>query len=127
VPLAIRLAIALAINAAALWVANALFSGVRIHGWWAYIIGAAVLGIANAVIKPVLTLITLPLIILTLGLFLLVINIAMLALAEWIAPNFSIHGFWTYVGTVVIVWLVNWIGYSIVGELEGARRRPSLV
>ena len=125
-PLAIRLAIALAINAVALWVADALFSGARIHGWWAYIIGAAVLGIANTVIKPVLTLITLPLIILTLGLFLLVINIAMIALAEWIAPNFSIDGFWTYVGTVLIVWLVNWIGYSIVGELERGRRRPSL-
>ena len=125
-PLAIRLAVALAINAAALWVADALFSGVRIHGWWAYIIGAAVLGIANTVIKPVLTLITLPLIILTLGFFLLVINIAMLALAEWIAPNFSIDGFWTYVGTVVIVWLVNWIGYAIVGQLEDTRR-PSFV
>jgi putative membrane protein len=124
VPLAIRLALAVVINAAALWVANALFSGVRIHGWWAYIIGAAVLAIANAVIKPILTLITLPLIVLTLGLFLLVINIAMVALAEWIAPNFSIDGFWSYVGTVVIVWLVNWIGYAIVGELEG-RRRPS--
>ena len=125
-PLAIRLAVALAINAAALWVADALFSGVRIHGWWAYIIGAAVLGIANTVIKPVLTLITLPLIILTLGFFLLVINIAMLALAEWIAPNFSIDGFWTYVGTVAIVWLVNWIGYAIVGQLEDTRR-PSFV
>jgi putative membrane protein len=124
VPLAIRLALAVVINAAALWVANAVFSGVRIHGWWAYIIGAAVLAIANAVIKPILTLITLPLIVLTLGLFLLVINIAMVALAEWIAPNFSIDGFWSYVGTVVIVWLVNWIGYAIVGELEG-RRRPS--
>ena len=125
-PLAIRLAVALAINAAALWVADALFSGVRIHGWWAYIIGAAVLGIANTVIKPVLTLITLPLIILTLGFFLLVINIAMLALAEWIAPNFSIDGFWAYVGTIVIVWLVNWIGYAIVGQLEDTRR-PSFV
>jgi putative membrane protein len=126
VPLAIRFAIALAINAAALWVADALFSGVRINGWWAYIIGAAVLAIANSVIKPILTIITLPLIILTLGLFLLVINIAMLALAEWIAPNFSIDGFWTYVGTVVIVWLVNWIGYAIVGEFEDTRR-PSFV
>ena len=125
-PLAIRLAVALAINAAALWVADALFSGVRIHGWWAYIIGAAVLGIANTVIKPILALITLPLIILTLGLFLLLINIAMIALAEWIAPNFSIDGFWTYVGTVVIVWLVNWIGYAIVGQLEDTRR-PSFV
>ena len=115
------------INGAALWVANALFSGLRIHGWWAYIIGAAVLGIANAFIKPLLTLITLPLIILTLGLFLLVINIAMVALAEWVAPNFSIDGFWTYVGTIVIIWLVNWVGHSLVDELESSRRRPSLV
>jgi len=120
-PLAIRLLLALGINAAALWVADALFSGVRIHGWWAYIIGAAVLGIANTVIKPLLTLITLPLIILTLGLFLLVINIAMVALAEWIAPDFSIDGFWTYVGTVVIIWLVNWVGYALVD----ADRLPS--
>jgi putative membrane protein len=127
VPTGIRLALALAINAAALWVADALFSGVRIHGWWAYIIGAAVLGIANTVIKPVLTVITLPLIILTLGLFLLVINIAMLALAEWIAPNFSIDGFWTYVGTIVIVWLVNWVGHTLEDELAGLRRRPSLI
>jgi putative membrane protein len=123
---AISLALAWAINAAALWVANALFSGVRIHGWWAYIIGAAVLGIANSVIKPILALITLPLIILTLGLFLLVINIAMVALAEWAAPHFSIDGFWTYVGTVVIIWLVNWFGHSVADELERSRRRPSL-
>jgi putative membrane protein len=125
-PLVLRLVIAWAINAAALWVADALFSGVRIHGWWAYIVGAGVLGIANTVIKPVLTLITLPLILLTLGLFLLVINIAMLALAEWIAPNFSIDGFWTYVGTVVIVWLVNWIGHSLEDQVVG-ERRPSFV
>ena len=125
-PLAIRLLLALGINAAALWVADALFSGVRIHGWWAYIIGAAVLGIANTVIKPILALITLPLIILTLGLFYLVINIAMVALAEWIAPDFSIDGFWNYVGTVVIIWLVNWVGYSLVDGLEGSRRQPSL-
>ena len=122
----IRIVVALAINAAALWVANALFSGVRIHGWWAYIIGAAVLGIANTVIKPVLALITLPLIILTLGLFLLVINIAMVALAEWIAPNFSIDGFWTYVGTVLVVWAVNWIGDQVLGDLQ-QRARPRYI
>jgi putative membrane protein len=126
-PFVIRLLLAWGINAAALWVANVLFDGVHIHGWWAYIIGAAVLGIANTVIKPVLALITLPLIIITLGLFLLLINIGMVALAAWITPNFSIHGFWTYVGTVVIIWLVNWIGNSLVYELGDSRRRqPSL-
>jgi uncharacterized membrane protein YvlD (DUF360 family) len=51
----------------------------------------------------------------------------MVALAEWIAPNFSIDGFWTYVGTVVIVWLVNWVGHTLADELERGRRRPSLI
>jgi putative membrane protein len=118
----IRLALAWAINIAALWVADALFSGVRIHGWAAFLIGGAVLGIANAILKPVLAILTLPLIILTLGIFLLVINIAMVALAEWIAPNFSIDGFWTYVGTVIVVWLVNWIGHAIADQVERSRR-----
>ena len=122
-PLLIRLAVAWGINAAALWLADALWRSVTINGWKAYLIGAAVLGIANAIIKPVLAVLTLPLIIVTLGFFYLLINIAMIGLAEWIAPNFSIDGFWTYVGTVVIVWLVNWIGQRLVDETG---HRPAL-
>jgi putative membrane protein len=117
------LAVRVAINAGALWIANALWDSVSIHGWEAYLIGALVLGIANAIIKPILALVTLPLIIVTLGLFYLLINIAMVALAEWIAPNFSIDGFWTYVGTVFIIWAVNWVVHQILGEVEG-RPRP---
>ena len=124
-PFVIRVAIAWAVNAAALWAANALWDGVRIHGWAAYLIGAAVLGIVNAIVKPVLTVVTLPLIIVTLGFFYLIINIGMVALAEWIAPNFSIDGFWAYVGTVVVVWAVNWIGDHVLGDVE-RRARPRL-
>jgi putative membrane protein len=121
-----RLAIAWAINLAALWAADAIWDGVRIHGWAAFLIGSAVLGIANAVLKPLLTVLTLPLIIVTLGFFYLLINIAMVALAEWIAPNFSIDGFWAYVGTVLVVWAVNWIGGQVVGDVE-RRARPRLI
>jgi len=121
-PFAARLAIAWVVNLLALWLANVLWDSVSIHGWAAYLIGSAVLGIANAIVKPLLAILTLPLIIVTLGLFYLLINIAMVALAEWIAPNFSIDGFWTYVGTVVVVWAVNWIAGQIVGDLEGRRR-----
>jgi putative membrane protein len=110
------LAIGWAINAAALWVADALWDSVTINGFWAYFLGAAVLGIANTVLKPILALLTLPLILVTLGLFYLLINIAMVALAEWIAPNFSIDGFWTYVGVVFIVWIVNWLGHWLLGR-----------
>ena len=118
--LLIRLAIAWAINIAALWVADALWDGVHINGTAAYLIGAAVLGIANTIIKPILALLTLPLILLTLGFFYLLINIAMVALAEWIAPNFSIDGFWSYVGTVFVVWAVNWIADELFDRM-GAR------
>ena len=124
-PFAARLAVAWAINLAALWVADALWDGVRIDGWTAFLIGSAVLGVVNAIVKPVLTVLTLPLIVVTLGFFYLVINIAMVALAEWIAPDFSIDGFWSYVGTVIVVWAVNWIGGQIVGDARG-RARPRL-
>jgi putative membrane protein len=116
-----RLVVAWAINVLALWAADGLWDGVRIHGLGAFLIGGAVLGIANTLLKPVLAILTLPLIVLTLGFVYLLINIAMVALAEWIAPNFSIDGFWTYVGTVVVVWAVNWIGHELVDGLE---RRP---
>ena len=121
--LLMRFVVTVAINILALWVANALWDSVDIHGFWAYVIGAVVLGIANAVIKPILAILTLPLIVLTLGLFYLLINIAMVALAEWIAPNFSIDGFWTYVGVVVVLWLVNWIAGFAVDRLERPRER----
>ena len=126
-PWLVRLAVAWAINAAALWAADALWGSVRIHGWAAYLIGAAVLGIANTVLKPVLTLLTLPLIIVTLGLAYLAFNVAMVALAEWVAPNFSIDGFWTYVGVVVVVWAVNWIGREVVDRFEEGTRRPRIL
>jgi putative membrane protein len=116
-----RFVFAWAINILALWVADALFDGVRIHGAAAFLIGGAVLGIANTLLKPLLAVLTLPLIIVTLGFFYLVINIAMVGLAEWIAPNFSIDGFWTYVGTVIVIWAVNWITRELVDGLE---RRP---
>ena len=120
-PFLLRLAVAWGINALALWIADALWSSVTINGFWAYFIGATVLGVANTVIKPILAVLTLPLIIVTLGFFYLVINIAMVALAEWIAPNFSIDGFWSYVGAVVVVWAVNWIAHEI---LDGFEKRP---
>jgi putative membrane protein len=70
----------------------------------------------------VLAILTLPLVIVTLGLFLLVIDIAMVAFAAWVAPNFSIHGLWTYVGTVVVVWLANWVAHAILDRTLDRRR-----
>jgi putative membrane protein len=120
-----RLLVAWTINIGALWVANAIFTGVHIHGAGAYLIGAAVLGVANAVIKPVVAVLTLPLIIVTLGISYFLINVAMLALAAWIAPHFAISGLWTYVGAVVVIWAVNALAGSAI-EKPRRRRPPAL-
>jgi putative membrane protein len=100
-------AITLGINVLALLVINWLFDSIAIQGFWSYALGALTLTIANAILKPILAILTLPLIVFTLGLAYFAINVAMLALAEWIAPHFSIDGFWTYVGATIVVWLVN--------------------
>jgi putative membrane protein len=113
------------LNILALIVIDWMFSGVSIDRWGSLLLGAAILTIGNTIIKPILAILTLPLIIITFGLAYFAINVLMLALAEWIAPNFSIDGFWAYVGTVVVVWAVNWIGGQVIGDVE-QRRRPRL-
>ena len=105
--LAGRIVIAWLVNAAALWVADWLFDGVRIDGWGPLLIAAIVFAVINALLKPALVILSIPLIILTLGFFLLLINMALLGLTDWIVADFDISGFWTYVGTVIVVWLVN--------------------
>jgi putative membrane protein len=120
--LAVRLLIAWGVNVLALIVVDWLFDSVYIERWGSLLLGALVLAIGNAFLKPILAILTLPLIIVTLGLAYFAINVAMLALAEWIAPNFSIDGFWTYVGATIVVWLVNFLVGRGLDYLEGGRR-----
>lgn len=117
--LVVGLLIGWGVNIVALIVIDWLFDGVTIERWGPLLLGAAVLGIANAILKPILALLTLPLILATFGIFYFVLNIAMLALAEWIAPDFSINGFWTYVGSVIVIWLVNWVLSILLDSVAG--------
>lgn len=117
------LLITVGINVLALFVVNWLFDSVGISGFWSYALGALALGLGNAFLKPVLALLTLPLIILTLGLAYFALNVAMLALAEWIAPHFAVDGFWTYVGATIVLWLLNVAMRTLADRLSGSRRR----
>ena len=93
-----RLIIRWLINAAALWAAAELVSGIGYEGWPALLIVALIFGLVNALIRPILKLLTCPLQILTLGLFTIVINALMLLLTSWLAEQFNIafwvSGFW---------------------------------
>ena len=110
------------VNVVALLVVDSIFEGVEIGRWGGVLIGAAVLGIANTIVKPILTLLALPFILVTLGLAYFAINVLMLAIAEWVAPDFAINGFWTYVGATIVVWLVNWILHILLGMFGGRDR-----
>src|SRR5829696_8270097 len=100
-------------NIVSLLVVDWIFDSVTIGRWWPIILGGAILGIANTIVKPILALLTLPLVIITLGLSYFAINVLMLALAEWIAPDFSIDGFWTYIGATIVVSIASWIMHAI--------------
>ena len=84
-----------------------MFDSVTIGRWGPLLSRPPILTIGNTIIKPILAILTLPLIVVTFGLAYFAINVLMLALAEWITPDFSIDGFWTYVGATIVVWLVN--------------------
>jgi len=112
------LLVRLGVNVLALIVIDWMFSSVTINGWWSFLIGGIVLTLGNAILKPILAILTLPLIVVTFGLAYFAINVAMLALAEWVAPHFSINGFWTYVGATIVVWLVNVVMHWVLNKVR---------
>jgi len=105
--LLVRLLVLWGINVLALIVVDWLFDGVDIGRWGSLLLGAFILMVGNAILKPILAILTLPLVIITFGLSYFALNVLMLALAEWVAPKFTIDGFWTYIGATIVVWLVN--------------------
>ena len=113
-----------AFNAAALIVADWLVDAIRFDDQWLVIPAGAVFGIVNWLVKPIVTLLSLPLIILTLGIALFFVNLLMLYITAWVVPGFSIHGFWGAVGATIIIWIVNTVLQSVFG-LDDRRRRRS--
>jgi putative membrane protein len=91
------------LNAIALWIVTWLVPAISYHSLTALLIAAAVLGIANAIVRPILFWLTLPLTVLTLGLFLIVLNALMLELTALLVPGFRIDGFgWALVGALIL-------------------------
>ena len=123
--LAVRLLVAWGVNVLALMVADWVFSGFTIERWGSLLLAGAVFGLANVFLKPLLTFIAIPLIILTFGIAYFFVNVAILAFTEWVVPNFSIDGFWTYVGAVIVMWLVN-VGPRAPAAGDRGRRRRAL-
>jgi len=100
---------------AAVLTASWLLDGIRIGGFFPAILAAALLGILNAVLRPILILLTLPLNILTLGLFTFVVNALMLLIVSAVIPGFDVRGFWTAVGGALIISAASWLLNRFIG------------
>jgi putative membrane protein len=104
------------IAALGLWAATELLSGFNIDTPLTLILAGLLLGLVNAIVRPFALLLSLPALLFTLGLFLLVINAAMIGLVALMLPGFKIAGFWTAVGGALIVSIVSWVGSWFIGS-----------
>ena len=106
-----------AIAALGLWLASVwLHPHIVFDSTQKLVIAALLLGIVNAIVRPIAFILTLPITVVTLGLFLLVLNAAMVALVAWITPGFRIDGFWTAFLAALIVSVVSWAGSAVIGS-----------
>jgi putative membrane protein len=110
------LVLRIVIVALGLWLAAKIFAGLQFDGPGTLFAAALLLGIINAVIRPIAIVLTLPLTLVTLGLFLLVINAAMLGLVALLLGGFQISGFWTALGASVIVSITSWVASGLIGN-----------
>lgn len=110
-----------ALVAVGLWLATQLLPGLEFDGPITLLAAALLLGIVNAVIRPLAILLTLPLTLVTLGVFLAVINAAMLGLVAWLLDGFRLNGFWSALLGSLLVSLTSWVGSGLMsndGKLE---------
>lgn len=120
-----RLGISWLTNAIVLAIVAAVLDGVDVADAGALLAAAAVFGVLNTVLKPILRLLTLPVAILTLGVAWFFVSMLMLLLTKAIVSGFYIHGFWTLVSATLIVWFVNVVLDLTPGpwQITGRRRR----
>jgi putative membrane protein len=112
---AVRLVLSWLTNVLAIYVASLVFDGIFYGSEaWVLFVAGLVFGLVNALVRPIVILLTLPAVILTLGLALFLINALMLWLTDLIIPPFEAQGFWTLLGGAVLIWAVNMVVHGLV-------------
>ena len=119
----LRFIIQFAVTALALWLAAQIVPGVEVASTTTLFIAALLLGIANAVVRPILTILTFPLTVITFGLFLLVVNAAVIGLVAMFLEGFVVDGLWAGIGAAIVTGVVSWIAGWFIGGGDDRRRR----
>jgi putative membrane protein len=112
-------------NLAALWVASELLDQMTYgDSFGVLLLAALVFTIVNWIVKPVVTVLSIPLIIVTLGVGYFFVNVLMLLLTDWVVGDFEAGGFWTVVAATIVIWVVNLVISAAMHDLSRARARP---
>ena len=101
---------------AAILCASYLIDGIEVQGFFSALLTAAVLGVLNVFFRPVLIVLTLPINVLSLGLFTFVINALLLKMASGVVSGFQVYGFWSAVIGSLVISIVNWLLSSFINE-----------
>ena len=109
------------ITALGLWLATYWVHGIRIDNAATLVLAGLLLGVVNAIVRPILFILTLPVTILTLGIFLLILNAGMVALVAWFVPGFHLADFRAAFLTWLIVWVVGVLGSHLIGRRPAPR------
>ena len=117
----IRFIVQLVVTALGLWLASAVVPGVGFTGQWTLILAALLLGIINAIVRPILVVLTFPLTVVTFGLFLLIVNAATIGLTAVLLDGFVVDGLWAGVGAAIITGVVSWIAGALFGGVDERR------
>jgi putative membrane protein len=104
-----------AMAALGLWLASSIVNGIVFDNAATLLLAALLLGVVNAIVRPIVLLLTLPLSLLTLGLFIFVINAGMLALVAWFLDGFHLSGFRAALLGAIVVGLAGWVGSWLIG------------
>jgi putative membrane protein len=111
-------------NLAALWVASEIFDEMTYgDSFWVLLAAALVFTIVNWIVKPIVAILSIPFIIVTLGVAYFFVNVLMLLLTSVVVPDFAVGGFWTYVGATIVIWLVNLVIGAFLTDVRRSRSR----
>ena len=112
----IRFIVQAVVTAIGLWLAAQFVPGVGFSDTTSLVLAAVLLGIANAVVRPILVVLTFPITVITLGLFLLVVNAATIGLVAVLLDGFVVDGLWPGIGAAIVTGVVSWVAGALVGD-----------
>lgn len=118
----IRFIIQALVTMAGLWLSARIVPGVNFTNTGSLIAAAVILGLVNAFVRPILVVLTFPITVVTLGLFLLVVNAAMIGLTSVFLGGFVVDGLWAGIGAAIVTGVVSWIAGAFIGGGEEVRR-----